>query len=97
MDGRYDWLPSPYTLKAKYPRSEIVDFDDGCQHETMDVVNLTSKIALVSRDGKCSYYEKVRVIWTTVLIGVSSLIDYTWTHLRLESAASIVDKKSSPV
>ncbi|XP_047136930.1 uncharacterized protein LOC100204111 isoform X1 [Hydra vulgaris] len=56
LDGRYDWLPSPYTLKTKHPKSKVAYFGNGC---SANVEDFTNKVALVSRGGKCSYFKKM--------------------------------------
>ena len=57
LDARYDWLPSPYTLKAKHPKTKLVHYGDGCSCE--EEVSAASAIIVVSRKGKCSFFDKV--------------------------------------
>eukprot|EP00795_Rhopilema_esculentum_P014430 gene14430-5486_t len=59
LDARYDWLPSPYTLKAKHPKTKIVDYGDGCS--VKEKIYAASSIILVSRKGSCSFFEKIQV------------------------------------
>lgn len=56
LDGRYDWLTSPYNVKEK--RSQIVAIGDGC--EKSPGTKYTNKVVLISNDGKCTYFEKVK-------------------------------------
>ena len=57
LDARYDWLPSPYGLKAKYPRIQIIDYGDGCK--VKEGVEASKMAILVSRKGSCSFFDKV--------------------------------------
>ena len=57
LDARYDWLPSPYTLKAKHPKTKLVQYGDGCSFK--EEIPAASNIIIVSRKGDCSYFEKV--------------------------------------
>eukprot|EP00794_Sanderia_malayensis_P003073 gene3073-3537_t len=59
LDARYDWLPSPYTLKARHPKTRVVNYGDGCKLKS-DVEG-RSRILLVSREGSCSFFEKIQI------------------------------------
>ncbi len=85
LDAHYDWLPSPYTLKERHPKTKIVDYGDGC--EVKHDVEAESFIILVSR-AKCSFFEKVKslnvkysllvkniyIIWYKMDISVCSML-----------------------
>jgi len=58
LDGRYDWLPSPYVLKATHPRTKVVDYGNGCEENMSG--NFTNELVLISRDGNCSFYTKIK-------------------------------------
>ena len=57
LDARYDWLPSPYTLKTKHPKTKLVEYGDGCTFKKD--ISVASSVIVVSRKGKCSFFEKV--------------------------------------
>ena len=61
LDARYDWLPSPYKLKPKHNKVKVKFFGDGCKKKGSGTESSTysGKILLVSREGNCSYFEKV--------------------------------------
>ena len=65
LDGRYDWLTSPYSIKQK--RSKIVDIGDGCDNSTS--TKYTNTVVLISNNNKCSYFQKVGTeqIWQVSL------------------------------
>ena len=56
LDGRYDWVPSPYTLKTKHPKAPIVKYGNGCE---LQGGNFSGKIVLMSRGNNCSFVTKV--------------------------------------
>lgn len=66
LDGRYDWLPSPYTLKAKYPRTKIADYGDGCSDLPG---NFSTQLLLISREGNCSFFQKMKSAQKASAIG----------------------------
>ena len=55
LDGRYDWLTSPYNIKTKRPK--VIHIGDGCDNKTE--VKYTDNVVLISNDGSCSYFQKV--------------------------------------
>lgn len=56
LDARYDWLPSPYKLKPKHSKLQIVSFNDGCRSKAKS--SYDNKIVLISREGNCSFFDK---------------------------------------
>jgi len=58
LDARYDWLPSPYKLKPKHSKVKVKFFSDGCKKKA-ESTTFSGKIALVSREGNCSFFEKI--------------------------------------
>ena len=69
LDARYDWLPSPYTLKTKHPKTKLLDYGDGCSFKKE--LSAASSVIVVSRKGKCSFFEKVIVFKAVVFYLVS--------------------------
>jgi len=57
LDARYDWLPSPYKLKPKHSKMKIKFFGDGCKKKLSE--GYTGKVVLISREGNCSFFEKI--------------------------------------
>ena len=97
LDARYDWLPSPYTLKSKFPKIRLVNFGDACGEIKADPsVNYTASAALISREGNCSFFTKMQnaqragavaaLVFTTA---DGSLVDMTCDGLECEDEMKI--------
>jgi len=68
LDARYDWLPSPYTLKTKHPKTKLLDYGDGCSFKKE--LSAASSVIVVSRKGKCSFFEKMKIATKAKAIAV---------------------------
>ena len=64
LDGRYDWLTSPYNIKAKRPK--VITIGDGCDNTTE--TKYTNNVVLISNDGKCTYFQKVDTTHNLILL-----------------------------
>ena len=60
LDARYDWLPSPQAITAKYHKLPYVSVGDACKPIE---ANVTGSLALVSMEGtNCSFFTKVKKV-----------------------------------
>ena len=86
LDARYDWLPSPQAITAKYHKLLYVSVGDACKPIE---ANVTGSLALVSMEGaNCSFFTKVKkayiLVWRSVICeAMSHFVSFLIRRIRI--------------
>ena len=61
LEARYDWQPIPFRTLAKHEKTRLTYIYNPCNHHLAKRIKTSSKeVALVSSDGDCSIFQKVK-------------------------------------